>query len=61
VHYIRIDGTAGLCRDRTNNRLQIFRKDGTFVAEHIYEEATRGTGSITRPRVLARQERNSST
>jgi sugar lactone lactonase YvrE len=26
--------------------VQIFRKDGTFVAEHIYEKATRGTGSV---------------
>ncbi|HEX4829101.1 MAG TPA: hypothetical protein VFV12_12790, partial [Xanthobacteraceae bacterium] len=22
------------------------RKDGTFVAEHVYEKATRGTGSV---------------
>jgi sugar lactone lactonase YvrE len=26
--------------------LQIFRKDGGFVAEHIFERATRGTGSV---------------
>src|SRR2546430_8130852 len=47
VHCIRIDkdGLVYVC-DRTNNRLQMFRKDGTFVAEHVYEKATRGTGSV---------------
>jgi len=47
VHCIRIaqDGLVHVC-DRTNDRVQIFRKDGTFVAEHIYEKATRGTGSV---------------
>jgi DNA-binding beta-propeller fold protein YncE len=47
VHCIRIDkdGLVYVC-DRSNNRLQVFRKDGTFVAEHIYEKATRGTGSV---------------
>ena len=47
MHCIRIDkdGLVYVC-DRTNDRLQIFRKDGTFVSEHIYEKATRGTGSV---------------
>jgi DNA-binding beta-propeller fold protein YncE len=47
VHCIRIDkdGLVYVC-DRSNNRLQVFRKDGTFVAEHIYEKATRGAGSV---------------
>ena len=47
MHCIRIawDGLVHVC-DRTNDRLQIFRKDGTFVAEHVYEKATRGTGSV---------------
>jgi len=47
VHCIRIakDGLVHVC-DRTNDRLQIFRKDGTFVSEHIFEKATRGTGSV---------------
>jgi DNA-binding beta-propeller fold protein YncE len=47
VHCIRIDkdGLVYVC-DRTNNRLQIFRKDGTFVTEHVYEKSTRGTGSV---------------
>jgi hypothetical protein len=47
VHCIRLakDGLVHVC-DRTNDRLQIFRKDGTFVAEHIFEKGTRGTGSV---------------
>jgi DNA-binding beta-propeller fold protein YncE len=47
VHCIRIDkdGFVYVC-DRTNDRLQIFRKDGTFVAEYIYEKTTRATGSV---------------
>jgi sugar lactone lactonase YvrE len=32
--------------DRTNNRLQIFRKDGAFVSEHVFERETRGNGSV---------------
>jgi hypothetical protein len=41
VHCIRIDkeGLVYVC-DRSNNRLQIFKKDGTFVTEHIYEKTT---------------------
>jgi len=47
VHCIRIDKDSLVYAcDRTNDRLQIFRKDGTFVSEHIYEKATRGTGSV---------------
>jgi hypothetical protein len=47
VHCIRIDkdGLVYVC-DRTNDRVQIFRKDGSFVAEQVYEPATRGTGSV---------------
>jgi 6-phosphogluconolactonase (cycloisomerase 2 family) len=47
VHCIRIDKDAlvYVC-DRSNNRLQVFRKDGSFVAEHVFERATRGTGSV---------------
>jgi DNA-binding beta-propeller fold protein YncE len=47
VHCIRIsrDGLVYVC-DRTNDRLQIFRKDGTFVSEHFFERATRGTGTV---------------
>jgi DNA-binding beta-propeller fold protein YncE len=47
VHCIRIgaDGLVYVC-DRTNDRLQVFRKDGGFVAEHVFEGETRGTGSV---------------
>ena len=47
VHCIRIgpDDLLYVC-DRTYDRLQIFRKDGSFVSEHIFERATRGTGSV---------------
>jgi DNA-binding beta-propeller fold protein YncE len=47
VHCIRLspDGLVYVC-DRTNDRLQIFRRDGTFVSEHMYEKQTRGTGSV---------------
>jgi len=47
VHCIRLsaDGLLYVC-DRTNDRVQVFRKDGTFVAEHFFERATRGTGSV---------------
>lgn len=47
VHCVRIsnDGLVYVC-DRLNDRLQIFKKDGTFVREHYYETATRGSGSV---------------
>ncbi len=47
VHCIRLsaDGLVYVC-DRTHDRLQIFRKDGGFVSDHIFEKATRGTGSV---------------
>jgi hypothetical protein len=47
VHCIRLsaDGLLYVC-DRTNDRLQIFRKDGSFVSEHVFEKNTRGTGSV---------------
>jgi DNA-binding beta-propeller fold protein YncE len=47
VHCIRIsaDGLVYVC-DRTNDRLQVFRKDGSFVSEHVFERETRGTGSV---------------
>jgi DNA-binding beta-propeller fold protein YncE len=47
VHCIRLgpDDLLYVC-DRTYDRLQIFRKDGTFVSEHLFERATRGTGSV---------------
>jgi DNA-binding beta-propeller fold protein YncE len=47
VHCVRLgkDGLIYVC-DRTNNRLQVFRKDGTFVSEHFYEKDTRGNGTV---------------
>jgi DNA-binding beta-propeller fold protein YncE len=47
VHCVRFDkdGLVYVC-DRTNDRVQIFRKDGTFVSEHVYEKSTLGTGSV---------------
>jgi len=47
VHCVRFDkdGLVYVC-DRTNDRVQIFRKDGTFVSEHVYEKNTLATGSV---------------
>ena len=47
VHCVCVDkdGFVYVC-DRANNRLQVFRKDGTFVLEHMYEKMTRGSGSV---------------
>jgi DNA-binding beta-propeller fold protein YncE len=47
AHGIRISN-EGLVyvSDRLNDRVQIFRKDGTFVKEHIYEPTTKGSGSV---------------
>ena len=39
------DGLVYVC-DRTNDRMQVFRKDGSFVSEHVFEKETRGTGSV---------------
>ena len=32
--------------DRANDRIQVFRRDGTFVQEWFYETATLGNGSV---------------
>jgi len=47
VHCVRIarDGLVYVC-DRGNDRIQVFRKDGTFVKEFSVEPATRGPGSV---------------
>jgi len=47
VHAVRIsrDGLVYVC-DRTNNRIQIFRKDGTFVREVFIARETFGSGSV---------------
>jgi glyoxylase-like metal-dependent hydrolase (beta-lactamase superfamily II) len=47
VHAVRIanDGLVYVC-DRTNNRLQVFHKDGTFVGEVFLAKRTFGSGSV---------------
>jgi hypothetical protein len=47
AHCIRIthEGLVYVC-DRLNDRLQIFKKDGTFVKEIVYEPTTKGSGSV---------------
>ena len=47
VHAVRIanDGLVYVC-DRTNDRLQVFRKDGTFVQEAFVAKDTFGSGSV---------------
>ncbi len=46
VHCVRIteDGLVYVC-DRLNNRIQVFRKNGTFVKEFFLDRATLGNGS----------------
>jgi DNA-binding beta-propeller fold protein YncE len=47
VHSVRIarDGLVYVC-DRTNDRVQVFRKDGTFVKESFVARKTLGSGSV---------------
>jgi hypothetical protein len=47
VHAVRIsrDDLVYVC-DRTNDRLQVFRKDGTFVKEVFVAKQTLGSGSV---------------
>jgi DNA-binding beta-propeller fold protein YncE len=47
VHAVRIarDGLVYVC-DRTNDRIQVFRKDGTFIAEKFIARQTLGSGSV---------------
>jgi len=46
VHCVKIanDGLVYVC-DRTNDRVQVFQKNGTFVKEFVIRPETRGTGS----------------
>ena len=48
VHCVRFskDGLVYVC-DRINDRVQMFRKDGTFVAEAFFEKNTRLNGSVS--------------
>ena len=47
VHCVKIanDGLVYVC-DRTNNRIQVFRRDGTFVKEFVQLKDTRGPGAV---------------
>lgn len=47
VHAVRIsnDGLVYVC-DRTNDRIQVFQKDGTFVREGFVARRTLGSGSV---------------
>jgi hypothetical protein len=46
VHCVKIanDGLVYVC-DRTNNRIQVFRRDGTFVKEFVQMKDTHGAGA----------------
>jgi DNA-binding beta-propeller fold protein YncE len=47
VHCVKIanDGLVYVC-DRSNDRVQVFRKDGSFVREWVYLKDTLGSGSV---------------
>lgn len=47
VHCVKIaaDGLVYVC-DRTQNRIQVFKKDGSFVKEWFYEKSTLGNGAV---------------
>lgn len=47
VHCVKItnDGLVYVC-DRINNRIQVFKKNGTFVKEWFYEKNTLGNGAV---------------
>ncbi len=48
VHCVKTsnDGMVYVC-DRDNNRMQVFKKDGTFVAEYFYAKDTRSPSGGT--------------
>lgn len=47
VHCAKVsrDGFVYVC-DRINDRIQVFKKDGTYVTEWFYEKNTLGNGSV---------------
>ncbi|CAN7259055.1 hypothetical protein LJR220_001136 [Bradyrhizobium sp. LjRoot220] len=47
VHCVKVadDGLVYVC-DRINNRIQVFKKDGTFVKEWFYEKNTLANGAV---------------
>ena len=57
VHCVKVtnDGLVYVC-DRINNRIQVFKKDGSFVKEWFYEKNTLGNGRGVGRRGLARSE-----
>ncbi len=48
VHDVALAGDGLVyVADRTNNRLQVFQKDGTFVTESVIRPATLGSGAVS--------------
>ncbi len=48
VHDVALSGDGLVyVADRTNNRLQVFHKDGTFVTEALVRPATLGSGAVS--------------
>jgi hypothetical protein len=47
VHCVKLskDGLVYVC-DRDNDRMQVFKRDGSFVAEYPYARATRPPGTV---------------
>jgi hypothetical protein len=47
VHCVKVtnDGLVYVC-DRINDRIQVFKKDGSFVTEWFYEKTTLGNGAV---------------
>jgi hypothetical protein len=47
VHCVVVahDGLVYVC-DRTNNRIQVFNRNGDFMQQFVFDPATRGNGSI---------------
>jgi len=47
LHCVKLshDGLVYVC-DRDNDRMQIFKRDGTFVAEHLYGRETYPPGTV---------------
>jgi DNA-binding beta-propeller fold protein YncE len=42
---LSVDNFLYVC-DRANDRLQVFKPDGTFIKEKFYEKETKGSGSV---------------
>jgi len=59
VHCVRQmkDGTLFVC-DPGNNRIQVFKKDGTFLREMIVMSETKGAGSVWDLAVLVSNQQN---